>query len=368
MAIFLSFVLRHLLMIWALFKKELIVILMDPGSRKVLVVPIVMQSVIFGYGANFQLNSVPYVAFNASPAAEARQLMHDIELNPLFESGKKCLSLQCVEKAVGDADALAGIYIAPDFSATRQVNLLLDARHTASANTAALYIQQLVSDFNDDKYGKTAVRLETRKYYNENNSTRFSIMTGMILALSIIQVVMLASLEISREREEGSFDMMLMTPASSFDMLLGKALPPVMVALFQSLLLTAICVWYFNIPFIGSVLDLTLVILMFALACVGIGLVISVLSKTTLMSIILAFLVVMPSILVSGMLTPVDAMPAWFRPVAWCNPLYYGVEAVWRVYLEGESLEQVTSLMIPLMVIACITFSVAGKLFRSRLN
>lgn len=362
---FLAWSVRHLLMIWALFKKELIVILKDPGSRKVLMVPIVMQCVIFGYGANFQLSTVPYVAYNASASGEARALMHELRLNPLFQSTQSCNDLKCVEDAVSRAQALAGVYIPKDFSKEHELKLLLDARHTASANTAALYIQQVVADFNQQRFGKSPVELEVRKFFNENNITRFSVLTGMILALSIIQVVMLASLEISREREDGSFDMMLMTPANSVEMLVGKALPPVIVALFQSLTLTAICVWYFDIPFAGGLADLTLVIVMFALACVGIGLVISVLSKTTLMSIILAFLVVMPSILVSGMLTPVDAMPAWFRPVAWCNPLYYGVEAVWRVYLEGASLMEVGNLLLPLMVIACITFGVAGKLFRS---
>lgn len=359
---------RGLLMILAVFKKELIVIVSDPGTRKVLVVPIVVQCIIFGYGANYQLSQVPYAAFAAQEDNESRELMQRIAATPGFTKSAQCHSLDCVRKAVSHGDALIGIYFGPDFKNTREVEISLDARQTASANTAAGYVQQIVASFNAENGVNSPLDITYRQIYNENNITRFSILTGMILALTIVQVVMLASLEVSREREEGSFDMMLMTPANSFEMLVGKALPPVIVSILQSLTLAAICNFYFDIPLRGTVLDLFLVIALFSCACVGIGLTVSVLSKTSLASIIIAFLIVLPSIMISGLLTPVDAMPDWFKVVARVDPLYYGVQAVWRIYLQGESFMDNIVMLSPLFGISIVTFATAGLLFRKNLD
>ena len=364
----LSKLIHDILMILAICKKELIVIVSDPGTRKVLVVPIVVQCVIFGYGANYQLSEVPYVQFASQEDKVCRELSQRIAATPGFNETTRCRSLECVRSAVSHGDALIGLYFAPDFKNTRQLMIMLDARQTASANTASGYVQQIVTDFNRENGVRTPLSLTYRQIYNENNITRFSILTGMILALTIVQVVMLASLEVSREREEGSFDMMLMTPANSFEMLLGKAIPPVIVSILQSLTLAAICNFYFEIPMRGTLPDLFLVITLFSCACVGIGLTVSVLSKTSLSSIIIAFLIVLPSIMISGLLTPVEAMPDWFKVVAYFDPLYYGVQAVWRIYLQGESFMDNLSLLSPLFGICVVTFTTAGILFRKNLD
>ncbi|MDY6322865.1 MAG: ABC transporter permease [Succinivibrio sp.] len=360
--------LRTLSMIFAILKKELIVIVMDPGSRRVLVVPIIVQCIIFGYGANFQLEQVPYAAFSASDDALSRQVLEEVANTPGFVRTRDCLSLECAAQSVESGEALIGIYFAPDFKRTREVLVMADGRQNPSANTALSYVQAAITKLNVARSGQGAVSLDVRQAFNENNITRFTVLTGMVLALTVVQVVMLSSLEVSREREEGSFDMMLMTPASSAEMLIGKALPPVIVAVFQSLTLAAICNFYFDIPFRGSVWDLLAVILLFGVACVGIGLAVSVLSKTSLKSIIVSFLIVMPAILMSGLITPVDAMPQWFRYVAYCDPLYYGIEAVWRVYLQGETFVQNLTLLLPLFGIAAVTLGAAGILFRKNLD
>ena len=249
----------------ALIYKEFVVILMDKGSRKILILPIIIQSILFGYGATFNLESVPYILYQDSFDPDATAIVQRINHNGTFNLTKYCTSEQCFKESLDAGEGLVGIYIAGDFTHTRTIYLASDARNTASANTAAGYVQSIVTAYNNEQKERyhtatsggtysspSAVSVNFRYLYNTNNITRFGLMTGMILALSMIQVMMLASLSVSREREDGTFDMMLMSPLSPVEILVGKALPPTVIAVLQGLVLFLICLLWFDIPFNGN--------------------------------------------------------------------------------------------------------------------
>lgn len=343
---------------------------MDKGTRKILIIPIIAQSLLFGYGATFNLERVPFILFQDSQDTAARDIVRLINNTPTFVLERTCYSEPCFKEAIDRGEALLGIYIGSDFSRTKTIFVATDARNTASANTALSYVQTIVNEYNlqqQQKYGlKGSLSIEYRYFFNENNITRFGIMTGMILALSMIQVLMLSSLSVSREREEGTFDMMLMAPLTPFEILIGKAMPSTIISVLQGLALFLICLLWFQIPFNGNFFALVSVISIFSLCIVGIGLAISALATTSQQSVVISFTLVLPAIILSGMITPRSAMPEIVQYIALLNPFYYGLEALRRIYLEGQTFFEVFHLMLPLVGIGAVTLTISLILFRGK--
>lgn len=359
---------KSLLRILALVKKEILTILMDKKSRIVLFAPVIVQCIIFGYGASYHLESVPYSILNLSNDSASYELEHELLNTPRFKLIKNCHTIGCLRNSVDSQKSLIGIFIDSDFKNKRQANIILDARNTASANTASGYVAAIVDKVNDRLYGKSVLSINSRFLFNENNYTRYTILIGMTLALSVIQVLLLSSLSVSREKEEGSYDMMIMTPARPFEMLIGKAIPPVVIAFAQSLILILICRFYFEIPMRGNIFAIFTLVIIFAFAVVGIGLAISTLSKTTMQSLVTGFSLCLVLIMSSGLITAVDGMPAWFKAVAYCNPVYYGINSMWQLYLQGTSIFDLTEKIIPLILVGIVTLSMAAYLFRHKLE
>lgn len=354
--------------IYALCKKEFLAMMMDNGTRIVLIVPIIVQSFIFGYGADFTLQKVKIAIFNDTNCALARNLIEEIKGNETFKLEKNCLSLSCLEGQINNQKAMIGIYFPSNFDKNKEMLAILDARNTASANTALSYLHEIVNNFNNKFFKNPSLEINSRLLYNQNNYTIYTMMVGMILTLSMIQVMILAGFSVAREREEGSFDMMLMTPTNSVEIFVGKAMMPILVAIFQALFLTAICYYYFDIPIRGRVFDLFVLICVFSICNVGIGLGISTICKTSFQAVVYCFLIIMPVVIISGLITPVDAMPSWFRFFAYIDPLYYANNAIWRIYLEGQSLKDVYHLLIPMILIGFFFIIMAIRLFRKTLD
>ncbi len=355
-----------LLRIAALMKKEFLMMWLDKGTRKILFIPIIVQSVIFGYGATFNLEKIPLAILDESRSVQSERLCAQIIANPLFELRSSCLSQNCLKQMMSSGEALIGLHFPPQFTNNRAVFIIADARNTASANTAVSYLQQQLHALT---LTEPELQLNYRYYYNEHNITRYSILTSMILALSLIQVMLLSSLTVAREREEGNFDMLLLTPANAVEILVGKAVPPTITAFLQSLILFLICRFYFAIPLRGSFALLCLVVVLFGLAVVGIGLAISALAKNAQQALIGAFILALPCVILSGLITPLAAMPPTLQIIVKCiNPLYYGIEALQRVYLEGAVFSDISYLLLPLLLCAVITMPLAMYLFRHQLD
>ena len=166
-------------------------------------------------------------------------------------------------------------------------------------------------------------------------------MTGLILGLAMIQVMLLAGLAVSREREEGSFDMMLMTPLTPVEILIGKSVPPIVIGVLQSAMIFAVCRWWFDIPFAGSLALLFGVVLLFAASIVGLALMISAWAQTLQQSVVACFILLLPSLVLSGLMTPTAAMPEWMQTITILNPVRYGILVVRMIYFENAGISEI---------------------------
>ena len=354
---FLAGLRASLLRLRALARKELITLLRDPGMRRILVVPIIAQSILFGYGATFNLEEAPYVIYDASQSPASERVIRKIEANRIFVRAGSPQSYEAFEQAVNDGDALIGLYFPDDFAKKlargepAEIFVAADARNTTTANVATGYVSAII---------------ESIAREDGTAGPRYNIMTGLILGLAMIQVMLLAGLAISREREEGAFDMMLMTPLSPVEIFIGKAAAPILIGIFQSFLIFAVCRWWFDIPFAGSLPLLFFVVALFSTSIVGLALAISAWAKTLQQSVVLSFILLLPSLVLSGLMTPVAAMPEWMQTITILNPVRYGILTIRMIYFENAGLSDILPYLWPLAVISAVTIPGAAWLFRNK--
>ena len=359
-------------------RKELLAIFKDSSSRVILVGPIIMQSLLFGYAAMFDLSNIPYALLDQSHDAASTALIAKLDGAGVFHRVATLQRQHDIAALLDTQQALLAVHIGPRLEqqmtagATAKIQLLIDARNSNTAGSAAAYVGAVIDRYNAEWRAKQGLSgpplaIETRAWFNPNLETRWNVMPGMIAALSMVQTLLLTALSVAREREQGTFDQLLVTPLSLPVIMIGKAIAPILVGLMQSTLVLLITLFWFKVPLAGSLATLYLGLLLFTTASVGIGLSISALSANMQQAMLYTFVLIMPMMLLSGLATPVRNMPDLLQFMTYANPLRFAIDLVQRVYLEGVGLATVAPDFVPLLVITAVTLPLAGWLFRNRL-
>jgi ABC-2 type transport system permease protein len=189
---------------------------------------------------------------------------------------------------------------------------------------------------------------------------------SLIGTLTLMQTLALTAMSVAREREQGTFDQLLVTPLGPVEIMVGKALPSVLVGLVQATNILLVAQLWFRIPFAGSFAVLYAGLVLFLLAAVGIGLLVSSVAATMQQAMLYSFLIMMPFAILSGLATPLSTMPKPLQYLTLVNPLRYAIDIAERVYLEGAGFGQLLPDLWPLALIALVTLSAATWLFRHR--
>ena len=184
----------------------------------------------------------------------------------------------------------------------------------------------------------------------------------------MLQTLVLTAMSVAREREQGTFDQLLVTPFRPVEIMAGKALPSILVGVVQATTILLVAQLWFRIPFAGSFVTLYAGLSVFLLASVGIGLLVSSVAATMQQAMLFSFMLVMPFTLLSGLTTPLSSMPRALQYVTLVNPLRYATDLVQRVYLEGAGLGRLLPDLWPLAVLATVTLAAASWMFRHRLT
>jgi ABC-2 type transport system permease protein len=346
---------ESLLRIIALTRKELLAVLKDRRSRMSLLIPAIVQSLVFGYAATYDLNHVPYAVLDQDHSDASRQLLAGLDGSGVFER---------VRTWIDRRRALLVVQINQEFQKQLErgmpanVQVIADGRNSNTAATASSYVTAVVGAFNQhwrEDHGQppNVLTSSDRAWYNPNLETRWNIIPGLIGTLALIQTMMLTAMSVAREREQGTFDQLLVTPFKPFEIMAGKALPSMVVGVAQATGVFLVAQLWFQIPFAGSVVTLYLGLIMFLFAAVGIGLLLSSVMATMQQAMLSALLFIMPTVL------------QYFTAI---NPLMYAIDIARRVYLEGAGLSLLTHDLWPLALISIITLSAASWMFGHRIT
>ncbi len=369
---------QQFLLIITLAMKELLAILRDKKSRMVLIGPPIAQLLIFGYAATFDLNNIDVAVYNEDPGEISRELISHISGSPNINALYTIQHDAEIAPLIDNKNVLLVLHIHPQFSAdiTRgksgQVQLILDGRNSNTAMIALNYISNIILQFNQqwarDKQvqGPPAI-LESRAWYNENLRSRWFIVTGIIGLLTLVVSLIVTALSVAREREQGTFDQLLVTPVHPVLILIGKALPGLLIGLIECSFIIVMAVLWFELPLRGSITTLYLGLILFLLSSIGIGLMISSICVTQQQAVLGAFLFLVPGVILSGFATPIANMPHAVQLLTYLNPLRYFLIIVRSVFMEAGSYELLWPQFWPMAIIAVVTLMMAGWLFRHRM-
>lgn len=368
-----------LLRILALTRKELLAVLKDRRARMSLLLPPVVQALIFGYAATYDLNRVTYAALDQDHSAASRQLLAGLDGSGVFERVADLQRASDIKSLIDARRVLVVVQIGQQFE--RQllsgsgtgVQLIADGRNSNTAGTAIGYVTSIVEQFNlnwGHEHGALPppVKIVARAWYNPNLETRWFMIPGMIGTLTLLQTMMLTAMSVAREREEGTFDQLLVTPFRPFEIMAGKAIPSMAVGAIQAGGVLVVAQLWFRIPFVGSYLTLYTGLLLFLFAAVGIGLLISAVSGTMQQAMLYSMLFIMPFSLLSGLTTPISSMPRAVQYMTAINPLRYAIDITRRVYLEGAGLDLLAADIWPLALLAALSLTAASWMFSHRMQ
>jgi ABC-2 type transport system permease protein len=363
----------------ALIVKELLSAFRDPRTRIAFIIPPLMQVFLYAYAATLEVSNVPLGVYNEDWGESSRQLVSRFERASAFSEIKYFKSSAEIQPAIDGQSVLAAIHISQDFSrkvAAKEpvaVQVILDGRRSNSAQILNGYINSIVTQFAADQASGDIRQADTsavvdRAWYNPNREYRTAMIPGLVATLTMTTVLMVMVMSVARERELGTFEQLLVSPLQPAEIMIGKAVPGVIIGTVLASAISLIVTQVFGIPLTGSLFVLYAGLIVFLLAIIGVGLFISSLVATQQQAMLGAMVYMMPAMMLSGFTSPVQNMPDWLKPVALINPLTHFLVIVRGVFLRDMPMALVAQRIWPMLLIASVTLSAAMWLFRRRLS
>lgn len=361
----------------ALAVKEFLALLRDKRSRFVVIGPPIIQILVFGYAATFNLHRVPYAVYNQDPGPASRAFLSRFRAAATFHQAFTVTLHGQVAPLLDDGRVLFVLHLGPRFTRDllrhrpAPVQVLVDGRNSNTAALALNDIEAIARAFDRSwmrthGWGPPSSRLVVHAWYNPDLLSHWFIVPGIVALLTLVVTLLVTGLSVAREREQGTFDQLLVTPLGAAEILIGKALPGIALGLLEGGFITAMAVVWFRVPFTGSPAALALGLFLFLLAAVGLGLMVSSLARTQQQGLLGAFLILVPSIVLSGFATPIANMPRPVRLLTRLNPMRYFLVIVRGTFLEGDGVRALADQYWPLLAIALVTMALATWLFRRR--
>ena len=364
--------------ILALVTKEFLALLKDKRSRLVLIVPPLIQLMVFGYAATFDLKNVPFAVYNEDRGFASRELLAAFDGSPSFTRVAQLTHESEIAPLIDGKQVLMVIHAGPNFSADllsgrpAALQVIVDGRNSNTAMLAINDVRVMIDRFNlawAANHGgiQPPAQVETRAWFNPNLESRWFFLPGIVGILTLLVTMLVTALSVAREREQGTFDQLLVTPLRPVEILIGKTLPGFLIGLAEASVITLAAVFWFKVPLLGSLLTLYTGIVLFLLSGVGVGLMISSFAVTQQQGLLGAFIFMVPSIILSGFATPIRNMPVLVQDITLFNPMRYFMLVLRGVFLEGLPFHLLIPHFWPMALIGAVALSVAGWLFRNRM-
>ena len=368
--------------IYHLMIKEFLAVLRDPKSRLLLIVPPILQIIVFAHAMTQEVKNVTLAVLNQDRGAEGGTLVLRFQNTPTFTKVLHLHHRNELAPTMDNQRAIAVLVIPQDFSEKLlapdrmpDVQILIDGRKTNAAAIVGGYMQVIVQGYARNHVSQSSgntlrpgVEVVVRNWFNPNLNPQEALVPCLICILATVVGLLLSALSVAREREMGTFEQLLVSPFSPIEILVGKAVPAMTMATFSAGLITSIVILGFGIMLKGQFLLLLLSLEAFLLAIIGIGLFISSLSMTQQQAVLGCFLVMPPMIMLSGFATPVENMPDWLQTLTVVDPIRWFIVIIKGLFLRGMSTPVVIANMLPLLAIAACTLSAAVFMFKRRME
>jgi ABC-2 type transport system permease protein len=364
--------------------KELRQLLRDPKSARVIFVSPLLQVILLGYAVNTDVRDLPLFVVDHDRSAESRGVTEALTASGYFEIVATSDRAGDALAALDAGKAGVALVIPPRFSAdlargaVPSVQLLLDGTNSNTATVAqgyagkilARYGADLIRDARGAEVGAAGggVDLRARAAFNPGLESQVYNVPGIIATIVLMMSLLLTATGVARERELGTLDQLLVSPLTPGELMLGKTLPVALIAMIQLAVITLIAIQWFGIPFRGSPLVLLFGAALYILASLSLGLILATETHTQQEAFLGLFLIIMPAIILSGFLYPVETMPPFFQAVTLLNPLRHFLEIVRDVFLKGSGIGDLWRQYSILALMAVGGLTIATARFRKAMG
>jgi len=373
--------------IWRMIVKEFLQLRRDKYARFRLIVPPVVQMLIYGYAATFEVNRVQIAVIDFDHSQESRDLISRFTFTGQFEVAKILNNEQELKLLIGRSDIPMALKIEPGFAEllrkgqTAHLQVIVDGTNSNTALIAVRYVNQIADQFSQD-YARNRlnqlmpaiapivpqIRLEQRPWYNPDLNSQWFFVPGVIGSITLMLVVNLTAFAIVREREIGTLEQVMVTPIRPFELILGKTVPFFLVGLADVALVAVVGTLWFQVPFRGNVLVLLLGVVLFLLSTLGVGLLISTLSSTQQQAFASGFFFLNPAFTLSGFAFPITSMPKAMRIITYVDPLRYFLVILRGTFLKGVGLAVLWPQMLALAALTFVLLLVSVARFRKSID
>lgn len=357
-----------LIRLWWLIRKELQALMGNTQGRFLLIMPVLLQTALFPFAATLEVTGNTLAIYDQDGGAQSRELIERLTHMPAFTTVMPVAGEAGMTDAITGQQALIGLIIPQDFSRrlargdTAKVQLIIDGRRSNGGQVAAGYINQVIARWQSE--GKGLPELTVRHLYNPNIEFSWHILPSLVAIITTIGCLIVTALSVAREREEGTFDQLLVSPLTAGWIMAGKAVPGILVAVGQGTIVALAASFLYQVPFGGSTTLLMAGMVCYGLALAGIGLFVSSLCSTQQQAFLGVFSFMVPAVILSGYVSPIENMPLLFQWLAAVDPLSHFILLLKGVFLKDLGWSAAWPLLWPLLAIAGVSLSLALAMFR----
>ena len=368
---------------WAIVVKEFIQMRRDRLTFGMMVGIPMLQLILFGYAINSNPKHLPTAVYAANNSPFSRTLVWGLRNSSYFDITREARSAAEIHELLAEGQVQFAVTVPVDFSRKllrgEKPELLLEADATdpSAVGFAMAAVNQLATTvINRDLIGPlTKLRassppfnLITHQHYNPESISQYNIVPGLMGVMLTMTMIIITGLAITRERERGTMENLLSTPAHPGEVIVGKIVPYIMVGYVQVALVLLAAKFLFDVPFIGSVPLLVALTFLFIVANLAVGITFSTIAKNQLQAVQMAFFFFLPSLLLSGYMFPFRGMPGWAQDIGECLPLTHFLRVVRGILLKGNGLAECAPDLWPIALFVAVMLFIGIKRYRQTLD
>lgn len=368
----------------AVAKKEFIQMRRDKRMLFIAFAAPIIQLTLFGYAATLDVKSVPVVVCDLDRSMQSRAVLDAVTASGYFAVKESVPGIGDLRRSIDDNRAMVGIVIPDGFerriNAGKQADLqvIIDGSNAIYATLVRSYIERIIVNralvLTKEMISKkglpfvSVLDVEPKVWYNPTLKSKDFMVPGVLALVLMIISTVLTSMAVVKEKERGTIEQLIVTPIKPIELIAGKLTPFAIISLIDIVLVTMVAVFWFHIPLRGSFVLLFSLSALFMLTTLGLGLFISTVSKTQQQAMVISMLLIMPMILLSGVLSPIDNMPVLIQYITFLIPLRYFIVIARYVFMKGAGLSILWPEALVLGIMGIAIFLVSVNRFQKRLG
>jgi ABC-2 type transport system permease protein len=355
--------------VWIIAWKELLQVKRDRLTLALLIGVPLLQILLFGYAINLHPKALPTAVVSMEKSATEQSIIEALESTGYFKVVLRTPDKPTAEKWMLESRTQFTLVLHDndiDAVSKQKMTLIVDASDPIASTTAINTLASLFEASKNNAHPKVSLQIERR--FNPEAISALYIVPGLLGVILTLTLTLLAALSIVREVERGTWEGLISSPIPPMAVLAGKILPYLVLGLIQSILILLLARVLFEVPWLGSVSGLVVAAVIFMLANLGLGMVISMLAKSQMQAMQMGIFFYLPSILLSGFMFPFYGMPKWAQLIGELLPLTHFLRVIRGVLLKGAGDQIALTLVWPMGLFALVTLTISILLYRRTLD